>query len=96
MASGETQNFSKGKALRRKLGGDRLVDEAFKDPDDFSYPMEELVTEMAWGAIWSRPGLDLRTRSILNIGLLAAQNRTDALAGHIAIALKNGVTRLEI
>ncbi|MBU3738822.1 MAG: 4-carboxymuconolactone decarboxylase [Rhodoferax sp.] len=91
-----TENFDKGVALRRQLGGDELVDKAFSDPEDFSYPMEELVTEHAWGAIWSRPGLDRRTRSLLNIGMLAAMNRTEALAGHIGIALKNGVTREEI
>jgi 4-carboxymuconolactone decarboxylase len=96
MTSQRTVNFEKGVALRRQLGGDKLVDDAFKDPGDFGYPMEELVTEVAWGAIWSRPGLDRRTRSILNVGLLAALNRPDALAGHIGIALKNGVTREEI
>jgi 4-carboxymuconolactone decarboxylase len=96
MAAKRTENFEKGIALRRELGGDKLVDEAFKDPDDFGYPMEELVTEVAWGAIWSRPGLDRRSRSILNIGMLAALNRPDQLAGHIRIALKNGVTKVEI
>jgi 4-carboxymuconolactone decarboxylase len=96
MAAKRTENFEKGIALRRQLGGDKLVDDAFKDPDDFGYPMEELVTEVAWGAIWNRPGLDRRSRSILNIGMLAALNRVDALAGHVRIALKNGVTREEI
>ena len=96
MATPRTENFEKGIALRRELGGDKLVDDAFKDPDDFGYPMEELVTEVAWGAIWNRPGLDRRTRSILNIGMLAVLNRPDALAGHIGMALKNGVTRQEI
>ena len=96
MATQRTENFKKGIALRRELGGDKLVDDAFKDPDDFGYPMEELVTEVAWGAIWNRPGLDRRTRSILNIGMLAVLNRPDALAGHIGMALKNGVTRQEI
>ena len=96
MATQRTENFKKGITLRRELGGDKLVDDAFKDPDDFGYPMEELVTEVAWGAIWNRPGLDRRTRSILNIGMLAVLNRPDALAGHIGMALKNGVTRKEI
>jgi 4-carboxymuconolactone decarboxylase len=96
MVAKRTENFEKGIALRRQLGGDKLVDDAFKDPDDFGYPMEELVTEVAWGAIWNRPGLDRRSRSILNIGMLAALNRVDALAGHVRIALKNGVTREEI
>lgn len=96
MASKRSENFEKGIALRRELGGDKLVDDAFKDPNDFGYPMEELVTEVAWGAIWSRPGLDRRSRSILNVGMLAALNRPDALTGHVRIALQNGVTREEI
>ena len=56
----------------------------------------ELVTECCWGAIWGRPDLDRRSRSILNIGMLAALNRQDELAGHIKIALTNGVTKEEI
>lgn len=94
--SDRTENFRKGIALRRELGGDELVEDAFRDPGDFGYPMEELVTEVAWGAIWSRPGLDRRSRSILNIGMLSVLNRPDQLAGHLRIALKNGVTRQEI
>lgn len=58
--------------------------------------MEELVTEFAFGAIWARPGLDRRSRSILNIGMLAALNRQEALAGHIRIGIKNGLTKDEI
>ena len=96
MSKERTKNFENGIALRRELGGDKLVDDAFRDPNDFGYPMEELVTEVAWGAIWSRPGLDRRTRSILNIGMLATLNRPDQLGGHIRIALKNGVTKDEI
>ena len=58
--------------------------------------MQEMVTEHAWGAIWSRPELDRRSRSMLNLGMLAALNRQDELAGHIKVALKNGVTKTEI
>ena len=96
MSTQRTDNFEKGIALRRELSGDKLVEDAFKDPDDFGYPMEEMVTEVAWGAAWGRPGLDRRSRSILNVGMLAVLNRPDALAGHIGIALKNGVTRTEL
>ena len=92
----ETEHFRKGLALRRELSGDRVVEEAFKDPDDFSRPMEELVTEFAFGAVWSRPGLDRRSRSILNIGMLAALNRPDALAGHIRAGITNGLSTDEI
>jgi 4-carboxymuconolactone decarboxylase len=92
----QSEYLKKGLALRRELSGDRVVDEAFKDPNDFSRPMEELVTEFAFGAVWSRPGLDRRSRSILNIGMLAALNRPDALAGHIRTGIKNGLTADEI
>lgn len=92
----ETEHFRKGLALRRELSGDRVVEEAFKDPEDFSRPMEELVTEFAFGAVWSRPGLDRRSRSILNIGMLAALNRPDALAGHIRTGITNGLSTDEI
>ena len=91
-----TENFEKGLALRRELSGDRVVDDAFKDPDDFARPMEELVTEFAFGAVWSRPGLDRRSRSVLNIGMLAVLNRPEALAGHIRTGIKNGLTKDEI
>jgi 4-carboxymuconolactone decarboxylase len=91
-----SENFRTGLELRRELSGDRVVDQAFKDPEDFGYPMEELVTEFAFGAVWSRPGLDRRSRSILNIGMLAALNRPDALAGHIRTGIKNGLTKDEI
>ena len=92
----KTENFQKGLALRRELSGDSVVDAAFKDPDEFGVPMEELVTEFAFGAVWSRPGLDRRSRSILNIGMLAALNRQDALAGHIRMGIKNGLTKDEV
>jgi 4-carboxymuconolactone decarboxylase len=91
-----SENFLKGLALRRELSGDEVVNQAFKDPEDFGRPMEELVTEFAFGAVWSRPGLDRRSRSILNIGMLAVLNRPDALAGHIRTGVKNGLTKAEI
>ena len=90
------ENFKIGLEIRKELAGAEFVDRAFADPEDFARPMQELVTEQCWGAIWSRPGLDRRSRSILNIGMLAAANRPDELAGHIRIGLKNGLTRTEI
>ncbi len=90
------ETFDKGLALRKELIGAEPVDEMFRTADDFSLPMQEMVTEHAWGAIWTRPGLDLRSRSMLNLGMLAALNRQEELAGHIKVALKNGVTKIEI
>lgn len=88
--------FEKGLAARREMVGAEMVDRAFATADDFSRPMQELVTEFCWGAIWTRPGLDRRSRSILNLGMLAAANRPDELAGHIRVGLKNGLTKQEI
>ena len=88
--------FERGLALRRELNGAELIDRIFREADDFSLPMQEMVTEHAWGTVWARPELDRRSRSILNLGMLAALNRQDELAGHIRVALKNGVTKIEI
>jgi len=88
--------FEKGLALRRELNGAEMIDEMFRNADEFSLPMQQMVTTHAWGAIWTRPELDRRSRSILNLGMLAALNRQDELAGHIRVALKNGVTKIEI
>ena len=82
--------------MRREIAGADLVDKAFATADDFSRPMQELVTEACWGRIWTRPGLDRRSRSILNIGMLAAANRPDELAGHIKAGITNGLTKQEI
>ena len=98
-SSGETEMselFEKGLAIRRELVGADAVERAFATADDFSRPMQELVTEVCWGAIWTRPGLDRRSRSILNLGMLAAANRPDELAGHIRVGLRNGLTKEEI
>jgi 4-carboxymuconolactone decarboxylase len=92
----DKEMFEAGLAIRREVVGADLVEKAFADPNDFSMPMQELVTEFAWGAVWSRPGLDRRSRSILNIGMLAALNRPDELAGHIKGAIVNGVTKDEV
>lgn len=88
--------FDKGLAIRSELVGREYVAKAFDGADDFSRPMQEFVTECCWGAIWGRPDLDRRSRSILNLGMLAALNRQDELAGHIKIALTNGLTKAEI
>ena len=88
--------FEKGLAIRREVVGDKRVEAALESADAFSMPMQELVTEFCWGEIWSRPGLDRRSRSILNLGMLAALNRPEELAGHIRGALKNGVTKDEL
>ena len=88
--------FDKGLATRREVLGAGYVDNAIRGADDFSREMQELVTQYCWGDIWNRPGLDRRTRSLLNLAMLTALNRPHELKLHVRGALNNGVTRDEI
>jgi 4-carboxymuconolactone decarboxylase len=88
--------FDQGLQTRREVLGAAYVDAALKGADDFSRPMQELVTQYCWGDIWNRPGLDRRSRSLLNLGMLTALNRPHELRIHLRGALNNGVTKDEI
>ena len=88
--------YEKGLSIRRDVLGADYVDNAIKSADDFNRPLQELVTEYCWGAVWGRPGLPKKTRSMLNLAMLTALNRPHELKLHIRGALKNGVTREEI
>ena len=88
--------FEKGRAIRSAVLGKEFVDNAFKQADDFSMPMQELVTEYCWGAIWTREGLSRKTRSMLNLAMLATLNRPHELELHIRGALRNGCTLDEL
>ena len=92
----DKQTFEKGLEIRKSVLGAEFVDAAFKSADDFNRPMQELVTEYCWGAVWGRDGLSKKTRSMLNLAMISALNRPHELKLHIAGALKNGVTRDEI
>jgi 4-carboxymuconolactone decarboxylase len=91
-----TDLFDRGLQTRREVLGAAYVDAALKGADDFSMPMQELVTQYCWGDIWNRPGLDRRARSLLNLGMLTALNRPHELRIHLRGALDNGVTKDEI
>ena len=88
--------FDKGLKVRREVLGAEYVDNALKNADDFTRPIQELATQMAWGEIWTRPGLDRRTRSLINLGMITALNRPHELKLHVRGALNNGVTKAEI
>lgn len=88
--------YERGLEIRREVVGHDAVQRVLEGTDDFNRPMQEMVTEYCWGTVWDRPGLDRRSRSILNIGMLAAANRPDELAGHIRGGLNNGLSRDEI
>jgi len=88
--------FKKGLAVRREVLGADYVDGSIARADDFNAAFQQLTTEMAWGAIWTRPGLPRKTRSIVNIAMLVALNRGAELRLHLRAALTNGVSRDEI
>ena len=88
--------YEKGMALRRKVMGDKHVAKRGASPDRFTKQQNELVTAIAWGTIWSRPGLPLKVRSLVTLGMLAALNRPDEIKGHVLGALNNGATMEEI
>jgi 4-carboxymuconolactone decarboxylase len=88
--------YDRGLAIRRAVIGDAYVDNALSEADDFSGPLQELVTEYCWGAVWGRDELPLKTRSMLNLAMIPILNRPNELRTHIKGALTNGVTRDEI
>lgn len=89
--------FEEGLKLRRQVNGAAYVDNALKNNvSDFNRPMQELVTEACWGSVWTRDGLERKVRSLLNIGMLVALNRSTELATHVKGALTNGATELEV
>jgi 4-carboxymuconolactone decarboxylase len=88
--------FDQGLKIRRDVLGAEYVDKSFAAADDFSRPMQEYTTECCWGKIWARPGLDHRTRSIVNLSMIAGLNRHHEFKLHVKTAIKNGVTKAEI
>lgn len=90
------ERFEHGLQARREVLGTAHVDRSLERVTEFSRPVQELVTEYCWGEIWTRPGLDRKTRSLLNIVMLTAMNRMHELAVHIRGAVTNGVTEEQI
>jgi 3-oxoadipate enol-lactonase/4-carboxymuconolactone decarboxylase len=86
----------RGFAVRREVLGDEHVDAAIAGTTDFTAAFQDLITRYAWGEIWSRPGLDRRTRSCITLTALTALNHHEELAMHVRAALRNGLTRDEI
>jgi 4-carboxymuconolactone decarboxylase len=91
-----SSRFRAGLAIRRAVVGDAYVDRALAAADELTWPLQELVTEYCWGAVWTRPQLSRRERSLLNLGMLTALNRPHEIRTHIVGALNNGLTRAEI
>lgn len=94
--SDEKELFEKGLKVRREVLGAAYVDGSLAKADDFMMAFQHITTEMCWGYAWTRPGLDRRTRSIINLAMLTALSKPSELKLHVKGALTNGVTVDEI
>jgi 4-carboxymuconolactone decarboxylase len=92
----DKETFDKGLAIRRAVLGSEYVDKSIAAADDFTRPLQEIVTQYCWGEVWGRPNLDRKTRSFLNLAMLSALNRPHEVKLHVRGALNNGVTKEEI
>ena len=92
----DSETYQRGLAVRSAVLGEAYVNKALADADDFTRPLQDLVTEYCWGAVWGREKLPLKTRSMLNLAMISVLNRPNELRTHLKGALTNGVTRDEI
>ncbi|MDP1565004.1 MAG: carboxymuconolactone decarboxylase family protein [Polaromonas sp.] len=88
--------YEKGQATRKQVMGEEFVANALGNVTDFSRPIQEHITARAWGDVWQRPGLDLRTRSLITVAMLTALGKQHELKGHLRGALNNGATPAEL
>jgi len=88
--------YDRGLSVRKAVLGNDYVETQLKNADDFNRPLQDLLTEYCWGAVWGREGLPRKTRSMLNLAMIAILNRPHELKAHIKGALTNGVTKPEI
>jgi 4-carboxymuconolactone decarboxylase len=88
--------YDDGLAVRRAVLGTEYVDRSLANADAFTRPLQDFVTEYCWGGVWTRPGLERKTRSMLNLAMLSSLGRMHEFKLHIRGALNNGVTRDEI
>ena len=88
----DTKKFKDGLKTRKEVLGEDYVNKSLSNADDFTMDIQKLATEYCWDEIWNRPGLDRRSRSLLNLGMIAAMNKPQELKAHIKGAIKNGIT----
>jgi len=93
--SGDAQ-FDQGLAMRAQVMGDAFVERAYAGVTPFTAPIQQHITRNAWGDVWQRPGLDLKTRSLVTVAMLTALGKSNELKGHVRGALNNGATVAEI
>lgn len=92
----DRETYQRGLEIRSAVLGEAYVNKALADADDFTGPLQDLITEYCWGTVWGRDELPLKTRSMLNLAIIPILNRPNELRTHIKAALTNGVTRDEI
>lgn len=91
-----TDQFGQGLAVRCRVMGSDFVERAFAEASEFTRPLQDFITANAWGSVWCRGGLDLKTRSLVTVAMLTALGRKRELAGHLSGAINNGATREEL
>ena len=92
----DKQTYERGLEIRKSVLGKEFVEKSISAADDFNRPLQELVTEYCWGAVWGRDGLPKKTRSIINLAMISALNRPHELKMHVKGALRNEVSKDEI
>ena len=92
----DNKDFDKGLAMRKQVMGEDFVANALGGATDFTLPIQQYITRNAWGDVWQREGLDLRTRSLITVAILTALGKQHELKGHVRGALNNGATVAEI
>jgi 4-carboxymuconolactone decarboxylase len=88
--------YEQGQKVRREVLGNEYVDNAAKNTTDFNRPFQELINEYVWGTLWSREGLDRRTRALINIGMLTALGRTEEVKIYLRATPNIGVTKEDV
>jgi 4-carboxymuconolactone decarboxylase len=92
----DRETYQRGLEIRSAVLGEEYVNQALANATEFTKPLQDLVTEYCWGAVWGRDGLSLKTRSMLNLAMISVLNRPNELRTHVKAALTNGVSRDEI
>lgn len=92
----DSERYERGRKLRREVLGDQYVEQAARNTNDFNRPFQELVTDYVWGTLWSRPGLDHRTRALINLGMLTALGRTEEIRIYLRAAPNIGLSRDDV
>lgn len=90
------QQFEDGLKMRRQVMGEDFVEKAFANATELTMPLQEFITRNAWGTVWCRDGLDLKTRSLITLSMLTALGRAHELKGHLRGAINNGASMKEI